>query len=406
VMRDFWFNHFNIIGDGTYNDRIVGNYEQEVIAPFALGLFEDLVHSVAQSEGMGTYLNQADSKVGSVNENFARELLELHTVGQGPVGGEHFTESDVQAVTKILTGYVRGRNFNNPFGGLGIVSGGTFGPLNVWVNYVGADHDTSDKFVDLNGSVSPAWAFTGGQPGTNSDNEGLTLIRNLARNELTARTVGAKLITRFVSETPPQSLVDAVADEWTQAPEGDIREVMRVILHSPEFRDAASFRGKLKRPVQFAASLVRTLGNGVEGQSAQHDVMSTIQGFQSSYNGIMGEIFQMGEPLYLVGPPTGLPDVSPAWASAGGQLARVNMAHRLAREATSPSSVWGVDPQDDSQVLVDKLVTKLVPAGISDSARQAIVAAIDDMNGSEFDLYDRIAKAAGLILASPAFMLH
>ena len=84
-------------------------------------MFEDLVHSVAQSEGMGTYLNQADSQVGSVNENFARELLELHTVGQGPVGAEHFSESDVQAATKILTGYVRGRNFNNPFGGLGIV---------------------------------------------------------------------------------------------------------------------------------------------------------------------------------------------------------------------------------------------------------------------------------------------
>jgi uncharacterized protein (DUF1800 family) len=403
VMRDFWFNHFNVFGEGTYNNRIVGNYEQEAIAPFALGLFEDLVHSVAQSEAMGTYLNQAESRVGSVNENFARELLELHTVGQGPVDDPHFDEEDVHAVTKILTGYVRGRVFG-ALGGLGIVQGGTFGPLGVYVNYVGADHDTSGKQVTLNGRVE--WGFASGQPGTNASNEGRTLIQNLARHELSGRFVGAKLIRRFVADDPPAALLDAVAAEWTQAPAGDVREALRVILHSPEFLGAAHVRGKMKRPVHYAASLVRTLGGGVEGEGAQHETPTTIEGFLSSYNGIMGEIFQMGETLYLVGPPTGLPDVSEAWASAGGLLARVNMAHRLSLENATPAASWGVEHDDTPQELVDALVERLVPGGISDAERQAVVAAVAGMNGSEFDLYDRIAKAAALILSAPSFVLH
>jgi uncharacterized protein (DUF1800 family) len=293
VMVDFWFNHFNVNADkGPVRIQVVP-FERDVIRPRAMGKFRDLLGAVAKSPAMLFYLDNflssgpdPRSKKG-LNENYGRELLELHTLGVN--GG--YTQKDVQEVARVLTGW----SLDRPR------EGGGF-------RYKPRLHDAGDKVV-LGQRIA-------GRRGPGGVAEGEELLDRLARHPSTARFIAEKLARRFVSDDPPTALVSRLADTFKRE-DGDIRAVLRVLLLSPEMLDPArkkSYRAKVKTPFEFVVSALRRSGANVS------DALPLVR-----------RLGQLGMPLYHCAPPTGYADRASAWVSSGALLARMNLAIALAR---------------------------------------------------------------------------
>lgn len=287
VMTDFWINHFNVYWAKGADRIYLPAYIEQVIRPRALGRFEDLLIGSAQSPAMLFYLDNWLSAAGlpphSPNENYARELLELHTLGVD--GG--YTQHDVIEVARIFTGWSIGRP----------AQAGRF-QFNVH------DHDNGAKVV--RGTLFPA----GGGPG---QEEGLRLLRLLANDPATRRHVSRKLCARFVSDAPPSGCVSTAVAAWGRS-RGDIREVLRAIFHSPEFWAPAAVRTKVKTPLEFLVSAVRAVG-GDPDTSPQLAFVLT----------------DLGQPLYLEPSPAGYPEEQSQWVTAGALLHRMNAALAIAR---------------------------------------------------------------------------
>jgi uncharacterized protein (DUF1800 family) len=298
VMTDFWFNHFNIYWDKGADRWLTTEFETNVIRPHALGKFKDLLLATAESPAMLFYLdNHLSSAPGPVsqarrknakanakrqpgiNENYARELMELHTMGVD--GG--YTQKDVTEVARAFTGWT----IDNPR-----MSGSfTFRP---------AMHDRGEKLV-LGHRI----------PANRGVQDGQQVIDILSHHPSTARFIATKLVRRFVSDEPPQSLVDKVAATYAKT-DGDIREMLRTILYSDEFNSPAAYGKKMKSPFEYAVSAIRALG-GETGGNQQ----------------IAKAIRDMGQPLYQYQPPTGFPDRADHWMSDGALVARLNFAVAL-----------------------------------------------------------------------------
>jgi uncharacterized protein (DUF1800 family) len=300
VLADFWFNHFNVfLGKGE--DRwMIGPYERDAIRPHVFGRFRDLLGATATHPAMLWYLDNWSSvregfgKQG-LNENYARELLELHTMGVD--GG--YTQEDVRAVARCFTGWsiVRPRgNAARAVSREAKLETGTF----VYRDFA---HDKGEKRVL--GEVIPAG---GGRE------DGEKVLDLLARQPATARFLAAKLCRKFVSDAPPTALVARVADTF-QKTRGDLRSVYAAIFSSPEFWSDAAFAAKTKTPLELAASAVRALGGTVR------------PAFASSFS---QQIARMGEPLYQCQPPTGYRETAEEWVNAGSLLNRVNFGLALA----------------------------------------------------------------------------
>ena len=326
VLADFWFNHFNVDVRKGRGRSFITAYERETIRPRVLGRFRDLLGATAKSPAMLFYLDNwmsADPdgphpapRAGwgltprrpipgtfgpggvrprsarprpppgqnarkGLNENYGRELMELHTLGVD--GG--YTQKDVTEVARAFTGWT----IQNPRIGGGFV----FEPR---------IHDPGEKVVL--GHVIKAG---GGQ------SDGEQVLDILAKHPSTAHFIATKLVRRFVSDTPPPALVDRVAARFRQT-DGDLREVMRTILASPEFM-APDARGvKVKTPFEFVASALRTTATEVD------DATMYVRALQ-----------QLGMPLYMCQPPTGYADTADAWVNTGALVNRMNFALRLAR---------------------------------------------------------------------------
>src|SRR5688572_24520360 len=298
VMTDFWFNHFNVFWDKGAGRWLLTDYEMNVIRPRVFGKFEDLLLATAQSPAMLFYLDNhlssapapvvdnrlkrnanANKRAPGINENYARELMELHTMGVD--GG--YTQKDVTEVARALTGWTIDQpRMNGSF---------VFRPQM---------HDRGEKVVL--GHKIPA---NGGME------DGIRVIEILAHHPSTARFIATKLVRRFVSDDPPQSLVDRVAATYTKT-DGDISEMLRTIFYSEEFMSPGSFGQKMKSPFEYAVSSIRAL-NGETGGSQQ----------------IGRVISQMGQPLYQYQAPTGFPDRADFWTSDGALIARLNFAVTL-----------------------------------------------------------------------------
>jgi len=311
VLVDFWFNHFNVfVGKGA--DRLyVGDYERSVIQPRVFGRFRDLLGAVAQSPAMLFYLDnwlstdpngvhparpvRAPSGMAArrpaglpprpgaaragLNENYARELMELHTLGVD--GG--YTQRDVTEVARCFTGWtIAGPNDGGAF---------TFDPRR---------HDEGQKMVL--GHVIKAG-------GGRSDGEQVLDI--LASHPATARFISTKLVRRFVADNPPPSLVDRAAARFRETG-GDLREVVRTIITSREFAADQSRASKIKTPLEFVVSALRTTDARIDNPA------QTVNSLRS-----------LGMPVYGCQPPTGYPDRADAWVSAGSLLARMNFATAL-----------------------------------------------------------------------------
>ena len=391
VLVDFWTNHFNVSLAKGLTRAFLPEYVERTIRPRALGRFEDLLVATAQSPAMLFYLDNAQSVAEGatppamrggraagrqggrfpqrnpaadslrrlaearmprgINENYARELLELHTLGVD--GG--YTQDDVENVARIFTGW----SINRGRGDFGFT-------FNDWA------HDADPKTV-LGVTYAPE-----------GKKEGLALLAALAHHPSTMRHVSAKLCARFVADAPPDGCVDAGVHAWERT-DGDIREIVRAILQSPDFW-AQRYRGtKTKTPLEFVASAVRAVGGAPDTTLALAQLVS-----------------RLGQPLYLQSAPTGYPEREEAWVSSSALLQRFNAAIALAAGrapgvAHDGAALLPVTGHPDSlTAAANRLVLHGAagPATLATIARE--VAAVPDATTAR-------ALALGLVLGSPEF---
>jgi uncharacterized protein (DUF1800 family) len=374
VMTDFWFNHFNVFsGKGAVRYQLPP-YEREAIRPHALGRFRDLLGAVARHPAMLYYLDAwisvvpgyqgAGGQVSGLNENYARELLELHTLGVD--GG--YTQDDVIAVARAFTGW-----------SLEAPAPGYQRPAGTYT-FIARTHDRGPKRIL--GHAFP--------PGRGRE-EGEQVLDLLARHPATARFLATKLARRFVADDPPPALVGRAAAVFRET-DGDIRAVMRAIVFSPEF--FGSYRAKVKTPLEFIASALRALGAETD---AGVPLLRTLLG--------------MGQPPYGAQPPTGYADRAEAWVSPGGLLARLNFAQALAGGRLGGTTVdlaRVVPAGGEPGALADGLIDGLLGGQVSGETREVIHDALAAPAVRRATLDDPVtapdvAKVAALVLGSPEF---
>lgn len=360
VLADFWFNHFNVYLDKGADRFMITAYERDVIRPHVFGKFKDLLLATAQSPAMLFYLDNwessgADSparpnapaaqKKAGLNENYGREIMELHTLGVD--GG--YTQQDVTEVARCFTGWT----IRQPQQGGGFF----FNPRM---------HDRGEKHVL--GITIPA----GG-----GIDDGLKVIDILAKHPSTARFISKSLAIRFVSDNPPDELIDRMAATFANT-DGDLREVMRTMFAADEFWAASNFRAKLKSPLEMVVSAVRAV-NG--------DVATATQ--------LIGLMNTLGQPLYRKQEPTGYTNRGGDWLNSASLLARMNFANTLAQGKVQGVKVDLTQFSGDSTAVERNiLLSDASPA--SQSAIQAGLA-------QQTQRIPPGAMVAGLTLGSPDF---
>jgi len=292
LLVDFWYNHFNVFLNKGGDRYLVPAYEREAIRPHLFGKFYDLLLATAESPAMLFYLDNWQSVAPEVaapranqknkrglNENYGRELLELHTLGVD--GG--YTQTDVIEVARCFTGWT----IANPR------KGGGF-------EYNDKVHDKGRKIVL--GHVIPAG---GGM------NDGLQVLQMLAQHPSTAHFISLQLARRFVADDPPPSLVNRMAQAFSKSG-GDLRQVMETMLASPEFWSQGAYRAKIKTPFELVVSTARATNASIESAFV-----------------LGNELQKLGEPLYRKIEPTGYSSSNAEWISTAALLERMNFAVAL-----------------------------------------------------------------------------
>jgi uncharacterized protein (DUF1800 family) len=292
VLADFWYNHFNVYLDKGADRYLVTEYERDAIRPHVLGKFKDLLEATAKSPAMLFYLDnwqsvgpdspQLRGRKGSrgLNENYGRELLELHTLGVD--GG--YTQQDVTEAARCFTGWT----INQP------QRGGAFA-FNRRV------HDDGEKTV-LGVKI----------PAGGGIEDGEKVLDIVAHHPATARFISRKLAMRFVADEPPASVVDRMAETFRKT-DGDLREVMKTMLESKEFFSEGAWRSKMKSPLVMVASAIRAVNGAVDYAFP-----------------LANQVAQLGQPLYRKQEPTGYSNSGKEWVNSGGLLARMNFALQVA----------------------------------------------------------------------------
>lgn len=293
VLVDFWVNHFNIF-NGKGQDRVyLTAFERDAIRPYVLGHFKDMLLATARHPAMLFYLDNFQSQVQredqpnqppnnnrpGLNENYGRELMELHTLGVN--GG--YTQQDVIAVARAFSGW-------------------TIYDVNKYAEYQfnPAVHDRKEKVVL--GHTLPAGR---------GEQDGLDVIDILAHHPSTAQFISRELAQRFVDDDPPQALVDRMAATFTKT-DGDLRAVLQTMFSSVEFNSEGAWQAKLKSPLEMAVSSLRALNA---------DVLDTFV--------LAQRIADLGEPLYGKIEPTGYSNTAEGWTNTAGILGRINFATAL-----------------------------------------------------------------------------
>jgi uncharacterized protein (DUF1800 family) len=355
VITDFWYNHFNVFLDKGADRILVPAYERESIRPHVLGHFRDLLEATAKSPAMLFYLDNwqsvapratGNSRRRGLNENYARELLELHTMGVD--GG--YTQKDVIEVARCFTGWT----IKAP------QKGGGF-------EYNDKLHDKGEKIVL--GHVIPAG-------GGMSDGE--TVLDILARHPSTARFISLCLARRFVADNPPPALVDRMSKTFLKKG-GDIRAVMKTMIDSAEFWSQGAYQAKVKTPFELVVSSLRALDAGIESTAALQRTIS-----------------DLGEPLYRKLEPTGYPLANTDWVNSASLLARMNFALALVQNKVPGVSVdagrFGdsADPAEVARRVLFRDVTPETAAAIQKAAQEQASHAGP-------------ALVAGLVIGSPEF---
>ena len=461
VMVDFWTNHFNVFAGKGADRWLLISYDRDTIRPNALGKFSDLLLATAQSPAMLFYLdnfqsvspnapagnqrpggqrnplaqlmrgrvqNQPPLRMSNdpqqqrpqqqarrgINENYARELMELHTLGVD--GG--YTQKDVQEVARCFTGWT----IFAPRGGGAAAQAMMNGPrADVLRENAGRFffnprvHDDGEKLV-LGHKISAGGGIK----------DGLAVLDILAHQPATAKFIATKLSRHFVSDNPPPALVDRVAATFLKS-NGDIRETLRAIFFSPEFNSQEAYRAKVKRPFELAISAIRTLGGETNGGPGLHQWIA-----------------RMGEPLYGFQTPNGYSDTAESWVNTGGLLERLNFGLTLASNRIPGTRVdlkqflggSNSESQDKSQMM-ERFLGLIVAGDMSGKTKATLLKQINDQTAlvvpaalparsnmddpaqgemmdqrparrqqlarADANITDPVTKMVGLILGSPEF---
>ena len=386
VMTDFWMNHFNVFLNKEADRYYLATYERDVIRPLALGKFRDLLSATAHSPAMLYYLDNwlsvgPDSTVGvnskgkqGLNENYGRELMELHTLGVD--GG--YSQKDVTDLARVFTGWT----IDHPELGGSFV----FDPRK---------HEPGSK------------RLLGMEIREGGENEGLQALDMLSKQPATARFVCTKIARRFVADTPPPALVDRMAKTFLNS-DGDIREVLLTMVRSKEFWSPQVYRAKVKTPLEFIVSALRATGAQVDNVQP-----------------LLGTLNRMNMPLYGWAPPTGYPMTAEAWINSDALVDRLNFAIQLSNgqvggvkfdaqrtlalsvltssELPTPSHA-GLNTGTSTALAL--LEQALVDGNVSTSTQSAVVKQLSDPQSSTHSLDNPTAplgQITALILGSPEF---
>lgn len=459
VMVDFWSNHFNIDATKVRAAKVVD--DQQVIRPHVLGKFRDLLNASSTSAAMMIYLDNAQSvapratpqrpggpqitleqlKRGAerglpqamlqygriqerakaegiteeeafkrfqgaqrpggqaqrqgLNENYARELMELHTLGVD--GG--YTQKDVTEAARCLTGWgIRGGRYSGEF---------EFHPFL---------HDQGEK--EVLGKKFPAG---GGME------DGKMLLDLLASHPSTMRFISTKLCRRFVSDDPPKSLVDKCVETWKRT-DGDIKSILKTIFDSPEFFSETAYKAKIKSPFEYVVSAVRATGasvlpeppapvgpGGFRPAGGFRAVGAGINVFAPNGNGqvnprlLSGQIGTLGEPLFNYGFPTGYPEESTKWVSAGALIGRINFALSLVNGRISDVDMSKAITNDNSldgkplTAQVDAVAKSLLGTELTPATRATLLKQLQADDSRAASSIADTRRIASLLLGSPDF---
>jgi uncharacterized protein (DUF1800 family) len=356
VMVDFWYNHFNVAASKGINRVWVGNYEQQAIRPHVLGKFRELLGATAQHPAMLNYLdnwqNTAPNSPGArgqfkgLNENYARELMELHTLGVQ--GG--YTQKDVTTLAKILTGWGY-RRLNQKKGGEPFTF--FFDPQR---------HDFSDK------NFLGKTIIGSGEPEVNQ------ALDILAKSPATAKFVSYQLAQYFVSDQPASSLVDRMQQRWLQT-DGDLRSVLATMFSSSEFWAPQAFQTKFKTPYQYIVSTVRATGLDIQNTKP-----------------LANQLQQLGMPLYNCVTPDGYKNTRSAWLNENAMIQRLNFATSLGNGRLLLNVAENAQPIVVAPIDADRLNLTM---GL-------FISAVTQKKIASSNPYLR----ASLLLGSPDFMNH
>ncbi len=424
VLVDFWGNHFNIdVKKGP--DRVYKIVDdRDVIRPHIWGRFRDLLEASAKSPAMLFYLDNATNTVarsvtpmeqmytekirdqmmqngngdlappvpavgekkGGINENYAREIMELHTLGVD--GG--YTQHDVQEVARCFTGWSIDRET------------GEFA-------FHRKQHDNGAKVVL--GQQIPA----GG-----GIQDGETVLDILASSPATAHHISLELCQRFVSDDPPAALVDRVAGVF-QRTGGDLRQVTEAILTSPEFLSPDDYNNKIKSPLEFAVSAVRASGSSIIAQQPPpyDKLVPAIEGGAVLGRGQAADriskrprqslnwhIYELGEPLFACTPPTGYKEVSKFWVSPGALIERLNFAMALTQQQVNdihfdPQTILGGVDLDKPEAVLNQCVAVLLQNNVTVATRQVLEKTA--LPAPDESKTVNPSKLIALIIGSPEF---
>jgi uncharacterized protein (DUF1800 family) len=415
VMADFWYNHFNVYAAKGADRWLITEYERDAIRPHAMGKFRDLLEATAKSPAMLFYLdnwlsadpvawqklkeqmearremremrggpfggprfpqgrprpnadpndptaNEKPKQERGLNENYGRELMELHTLGVD--GG--YTQDDVINVAKAFTGWSIRQPRRDPE-----------------FFFEERLHDTSVKTV------------LGHQIKAGGMKDGEEVLDILARDPHTAHHISFELAQRFVSDTPPDALVDRMAQTFLKT-DGNIREVLRTMIYSPEFWSKDAYHAKVKTPFELVASATRAVGAEVEVPLALVQWTSRI-----------------GQPLYQCEPPTGYSNKADAWVNTGSLLSRMNFslaltANRVRGAQTDIDAVFGGEMGVDPHATLNRAIQLILGGDASQETRDTLGKQMDDPQILQATLDDKVkqvnvAMIAGLVLGSPEF---
>jgi uncharacterized protein (DUF1800 family) len=394
VVADFWFNHFNIFWDKGADRWLTTDFEMNAIRPNVLGKFKDLVSATAKSPAMLFYLDNHLSaspdaqppgrrisprrprllallgiqfpnepprqpaanqrRKPGINENYARELMELHTMGVD--GG--YTQKDVQEVARCFTGWT----IDQP------QQRGQF-VFRDWM------HDNGEKVV-LGHKI----------PAGGGINDGEKVIDILVHHPSTAKFIATKLVRRFLSDHPPRSLVDRVAKVYTKT-DGDIRQMLKAIFTSKEFYSPEAYRAKIKSPFELVVSAIRAFGGDTTGSPR-----------------LAQFIARMGQPLYQYQPPTGYPDRAEQWVNTGALLERLNFGLALSANRIAGTTIdlkrttAGLDGAPTVR-LIDRAMATLLNDEVSAETRAVLEKQLNESKSAGA----QTAQVFGLVLGSPEF---
>jgi uncharacterized protein (DUF1800 family) len=404
VMEDFWFNHFNVFAGKNQDRWLLTAYTRDTIRPHTMGKFQDLLLATAKSPAMLVYLDNwlsadpiaakrmqeelamrrrrfegvfgppmprqpggaaqtgAKKQERGLNENYGREVMELHTLGVD--GG--YTQQDVIEMAKCLTGWTVHAPRKDP-------------------NFFFDDriHTTGKKVV-----LGRTFNYGGMKDGEEA-------LKMLANNPSTAKFISTKLARHFVSDNPPPALVDRMAETYRTS-NGDIRAVLKTMIYSPEFWSKEAYRAKVKQPFELAASTARALG-------AEVDVTLPLAQW----------VGRMGEPLFQAQPPTGYSDKSETWVNTGALLNRLNFALALSSNKVPGTksdlqSLLGQDADTDPHKALSCALSAFLDDQVAQQTQSTLEARLEDPQILQAALDDPVKHVnesliAGLVLGAPEF---